>query len=243
MVGVRRAGWLGAVAVTAALAGGCSSNPPPPAEEPKVDESADARPKRTGPAIEQEIGALDEGKVKQTFQRVSTKLSACYHKGSERLAYLAGEVRFVVRVAKDGSARWAYVKSSNLGDREVEGCMLDALKGAGWPKPEGGEGLAENSFTFEPGSDERPPVAWTEQNLGGAYKSAKSALSQCKKKAGTKSLSATLYVETDGHPAAIGVSSGDEKGEAAAECVVSALKALKFPSPGSYAAKVTLEID
>jgi hypothetical protein len=244
VVGVRRAWGLGAVAAMAAFVGGCSSNPPPPAEEPKVEQSADTRPRKTGPAIEQEIGALDETKVKQTFQRVSMRLSSCYSKGAEKLAYLSGEVRFVIRVAKDGSARWAYVKSSSLGDREVEGCMLDALKNASWPKPEGGEGLAENSFTFEPSGDERPPVAWTEQNLGGAGRSAaKNALAQCKKKAGTKSLAATMYVETDGKPAAIGVSSGDEKGEAAVECVLSALKGLKFPSPGSYASKVTLEID
>jgi hypothetical protein len=199
--------------------------------------------KRSGPAIEQEIGALDEGKVKQTFQRVSGKLTDCYSKGTSRIAYLSGEVRFVIRIAKDGIVRWAFVKDSSLGDRETEVCMLEALKSAGWPKPEGGEGLAENSFTFEPSGDERMPVSWTPENLGAAGRNAKNALSACRKKAGTRSLSATMYVETDGKPSSVGVASADEKGEAAVDCVTSALKGLKFPSPGSFASKVTVTID
>jgi hypothetical protein len=52
-----------------------------------------------------------------------------------------------------------------------------------------------------------------------------------------------MYVDTDGKATAIGVSSADEKGAAAIGCVISALEGIKFPSPGSYAAKVTIEID
>lgn len=203
----------------------------------------DAPKKRGGPAIEQEIGALDAGKVKETFQRAFGKLSACYSKGTERIAYLSGEVHFVVRVAKDGSTRWAFFKVSTLGDRETEHCMLEALKTTSWPKPEGGEGLAENSFTFEPGGEERMPVSWTADNLGAAGRNAKNALSACRKKAGTRSLSATMYVETDGKPSSVGMASADEKGEAAVDCVTAALKSLKFPSPGSFASKVTVTID
>jgi hypothetical protein len=122
--------------------------------------------------------------------------------------------------------------------------MVGILKSASWPRPEGGEGLAENTFSFEPGSEERPPVAWSPEQLGAAaHKKARSALSQCRKDAGTKSLKATMYVETNGKATAVGVASGDEKGNAAAECVVSALKGLKFPSPGSYASKVSVSVE
>jgi hypothetical protein len=219
----------------------CSSAPPPPPETPKTEEPSNRN--RVTPSFESEIGALDELKVKQTFQRSAEKLSGCFTRGSEKIPYLAGEIRFVVRVAKDGSTRWAFVKDSTLGDRATESCMLEVLKGATWPKPEGGEGLAENSFAFEPGGDERPPVAWTPEQLGAPYKGAKGALAQCRKKAKTKALKATMYVDTDGKAAAIGVSSADEHGEAAVDCVVHALSALKFPSPGSYASKVTVAIE
>jgi hypothetical protein len=228
-------------ALLATCAVGCAEAPPP-AAAPAVVEAPIER-KHGGPSVESEIGALNELKVQQTFQRSSEKLSACYSKGSARLPYLSGDVRFVVRVAKDGSARWAYVKDSSLGDRDTESCMLAVLKEAAWPHPEGGEGLAENSFTFEPGGDERAPVAWKPEQLGSSYKNARGALAQCRKKAGTKGLKATLYVETDGKPAAIGVSSADERGEAAVECVVGALHGLKFNSPGSYASKVSVTIE
>jgi hypothetical protein len=214
-------------------------------EEPQAADPDEGGPRkvRAVPGIESEIGALDEGKVKHTFERVSSKLSACFNQGTQRIAYLAGDVHVVVRVAKDGSARWAYAKDSTLGDRETEACMLEALKAETWPKPEGGEGLAENTFSFEPGGDERPPVAWSPEQLGAQARGAKAAIAQCRKKAGTKSIKATLYVETDGKPSAVGVSSADERGEAAASCVVDALRALKFPSPGSYAAKVSVTVE
>jgi hypothetical protein len=195
------------------------------------------------PSAESEIGGLDDAKVKQTFEHLSSRLTGCYAAGAQRLPYLGGDVRFVVRIARDGSVRWAYVRDSTLGDRDTEVCMLGVLKAASWPKPLGGEGLAENSFAFEPGNEERPPVAWSPEQLGPALRSARSALSQCRKKAGAKSIKATLYVETDGKATSVGVASADEKGEAAAPCVVEALKGLKFPSPGSYASKVSVTLE
>jgi hypothetical protein len=223
----------------------CGGSPPPVAEEPVAadPDEGGARRARAAPGIESEIGSMDEAKVKQTFEQVSGKLSACFNRGTQRLAYLAGDVRFVVRVGRDGSSRWAYAKDSTLGDRETEACMLEVLKAATWPKPEGGEGLAENSFSFEPGGDERPPVEWSPRELGAPYRGAKADLDRCRKQSGTKSIKATMYVETDGKPSAVGVSSADERGEAAASCVVDALRAIKFPSPGSYAAKVSVTIE
>ena len=233
--------WIFAGCLFAAAIG-CTAAAPPPAEEPKPT-VVEGSHRTSGPSVESEIGGLDDLAVKKKFTALANPLSGCFAQGSQRIAYLAGEVRFVVRVTKDGSARWVYVKDSTLGDRETEACMLGVLKGASWPRPQGGEGLAENSFTFEPGGEERPPVAWSPEQLGGAHRKAKSELSRCKKQAGTKSIKATMYVETDGKAAAVGVASGDEKGDAAASCVIDALKALKFPSPGSYASKVSVTVE
>ena len=121
--------------------------------------------------------------------------------------------------------------------------MLDVLKGTSWPKPVGGEGLVESPFTFNPSGDEKPPVDWTPDKLGPAFRSAKYKLVQCRKKAGTKRLTATLYVDTDGKASAVGVGSDDEKGEAAVDCVIATLKALKFKKPGDTASKVSVVID
>jgi hypothetical protein len=223
---------------------GCGAAPPPPADSGEKPIEAAARPRgHEGMGSESEIGGLDEGKVKQVFQRSAAKLSACYDKGAERLPYLAGEISFRLRITRAGGVRWAHVKESSLGDRVTEECMLAILKSAAWPRPEGGEGLAENSFTFEPGSEERPPVAWSPEQLGKPFRKAKDALAKCRSGAGTGPIKATLYVDTDGKASAVGVATADERGDAAVSCVIDTLKSLTFPSPGSYASKVSVTID
>ena len=235
--------WLWAAVI---LVGGCGGSAP----EPKTESSSGADPEEAAPSrgpsleLQSEIGALDQKKVEQTMQRVSPKLSSCFSKGAQRVPYLSGSVSFKVRVAEDGSVRWAYLTDSSIGDLETEQCMISALKSASWPKPVGGEGLAGNdNIAFEPGGDERPPVEWSPDRLGDAYKKLRPQLADCRKSAGTGPVKVTLYVETDGKPKAIGASTADEKGEAAVQCIVDALRSAKFPSPGSYASKVSVVVD
>ena len=206
--------------------------------------SEGAGKKRSGMGMSAEIGELDEGQVKATFERVSKQLAACYGRGTERVPYMAGEISFKIRVNSEGKARWVVVKDSSLGDYDTEACMVRALKGASWPTPiDGQEGIAESGFAFEPGGDERMPVTWSPDQLGPKFKDAQGKLSQCRTDAGTGPLKATMYVDTDGKPGSIGVSASDEKGEAAITCVIETLSGIKFPSPGSYASKVTIPIE
>jgi hypothetical protein len=220
---------------------GCGEAAPPAPEAPKP--ATDNRERTPGPTVESEIGGLDDVKVKHKFEQVSVSLSRCFSDGERNVAYMSGDIHFVIRIKKDGSARWAYVKDSTLGDRDTEACMLRVLKGTTWPQPQGGEGLAENTFTFDSGGEERPPIAWTPKQLGPAHDKVRKALAQCKQQAGTRSLTATLYIDTDGKAASVGVASGDEKGDDAAQCVIDSLKPLKYPSPGSYASKVSVSVE
>ncbi|AUX41527.1 hypothetical protein SOCE26_029470 [Sorangium cellulosum] len=236
-------GSIPLVALTALVAlVGCGGADPAP-QAPVMRDDGPREASRPSMSSSAEIGAMNEEKVQAAFERASHRLSRCYEKGVRRIPYLGGEIRFKVRVTEEGAARWAFVKESTLGDRETEACMLGVLKATRWPKPVGGEGLAENSFTFEPSSDERPPVPWTPDQLGTPYKKAQPALESCRSQAGASQLKATLYIDTDGKPLAVGVSSADERGEDAAECVAGALRDITFPSPGSYASKVSVDID
>lgn len=234
--------FIGLSALFAGACGGGQEAVNTPSNEGSGD---DGQPKRKSMGIEAEIGALDEGEVKRAFERVSKQLVGCYGKGAERISFLSGEISFKLRVSKSGGVRWVYVKDSNLGDRATENCMLGVLRNQTWPKPiDGEEGLAENSFAFEPGGDERMPIDWTPERMGDAYaKEAKGKLSQCRADAGTGPIKATLYVDTEGKARSVGVSVSDEKGEAAVDCVVNTLSALKYASPGSFDAKVSVTID
>ena len=237
-----------ALLILAALSGavsvaGCGAATTPPADDGSHPAEASTPRAHTGMGAESEIGGLDESKVQQVFQRAAARLSACYDKGSERIPYLAGEVSFRLRITRAGGVRWAHVKDSSLGDRATEECMLAILKSASWPHPEGGEGLAENSFTFESGGEERPPIAWSPEQLGTPFRKAHSALAQCRSSAGTGVIKATLYIDTDGKASGVGVATADERGDAAVTCVIDTLKGLTFPSPGSYASKVSVTIE
>jgi hypothetical protein len=193
------------------------------------------------PSVESEVGALDQDKVQSTLNRTSGKLTGCFQSGLRRVPFMGGEIKFALRIGQDGVANVAYLKESTLGDRDTESCMLNALRGASWPAPVGGnEGLAEGGFAFDPSADERPPVTLDPDKLGKALAEAQNALASCRSSAGAGALKATMYIDTDGKPLAVGVSSADAKGESAATCAVDALRKMTFPSPGSYAGKVSL---
>lgn len=225
------------------VAAACSSPPPPPIEDASNDAPPPTR-QRVVPTIESEVGALDMKQVSAVFESAGESLKDCYARGVGRVAFLAGEIRLAVRVGEDGSARYAYVKDSTIGDRATEACMLGVLKKRTWPKPQGGkEGNADTPFAFDPGDEERPPVEWAESRMGDAYTKSKAALARCRTSAGAGPMKATLYVDTEGKALAVGVSGADSKSEDAASCVVDLLMGLKYASPGSYAAKVTVAID
>jgi hypothetical protein len=191
-----------------------------------------------------DVGALDQSKVNATLNRTSGKLTDCFNDGLKRVPFLGGNIKFALRINQAGVATVAFLKESTLGDRTTEACILDALRAATWPAPVGGrEGLAEGGFGFDPSPDERPAVDLAADKLGKELPKAKAAIAKCRSSAGAGSVSVTLYVGTDGKPMAVGLSTADEKGENAASCVVDALKGITFASPGSYAAKVSIDAD
>jgi len=231
---------LAALASIAGCGGEVTTNKPPDTGGSETSNSGG----NGGPSFEAEIGALDQDKVQSALQRASGKLSACFHSGVRRIPFMGGEIRFALRIAQGGTATVAYLKESTLGDRETESCMLGALRGASWPSPVGGkEGLAEGGFSFDPSADERPPDTLEPERLGKELPKAKQALATCRQSQGAGPIKATMYLDTDGKPLAVGVSSEDAKGEAAASCVVDALRGMNFPSPGSYAGKVSLIVE
>ena len=237
---MRKTSALGLSSYATAVVAACSSAPPPPAAPlPTLPKEEAAEPEL---AVEAEIGALSDEAVERTFRRVSRKLGDCFAAGAGRIPYLAGDVRLALRIKKDGSPRWAYVKASTLGDRETEECMIQVVMRTDWPKPKGGEGLAESSFTFEPLDDARPATAWLADKGSKVLQNAHWDLDQCRKQTGAGKLTATVYVDPAGKPVSVGIATADEKSDGAIACVVERLKRAVFPIPGTLPAKVTLDL-
>ncbi len=199
-------------------------------------------PDRPTMSASAEIGALDEEKVTSTFQGAQGDLERCLSAGAQRNELEGGDIAFFVKIDDSGHILRAYAERSTIGDRKTEKCMLDALRQRTWPEPQGGTyGVAHNSFGFDMPNDERPPTAWAPSRVEETVGSLSSKLSACKRGArGT--FTATVYVDPSGAAVTAGVASSDESGEKAVDCVVSVLEEAKYPSPGSWPAKVTFPL-
>jgi hypothetical protein len=201
------------------------------------------------PMIESEVGTLDKGAIKEAFAAAEPEVEKCVQQGRrERQALLGGAIDLFLRIGTDGEVRWAYLSSSTLGDHLSEKCIVDAMRARSWPKPYGGkEGQTTQQLELgEP--DARPPVPWTEADLGAGYRRVASSLHECKRRAGTGSLQVTFYVEPsadgrEGRAKNAGVAVSDEKGAAAIDCAVKTVLKARYPSPGSYTAKATVRVE
>jgi hypothetical protein len=219
---------------------GCGSVPGP-LEQPTSPQPVRKKRnrKRGGPSIAAEVGALDAKETQAVFSAAMPAIEGCLAAGRERLSYLAGELKVLLRIASDGSVRYALPLKSTFGDLASEQCMLKALTDKSWPRPQGGrEGEARQSFRI--GALGRPAVAWNPHDLGRNGKRLVKALDGCRQKAGVERLAIALHIDQDGQPLAAGGSTDDPAGLAAIACGIKAAKALRYPSPGSWPAKVTI---
>ena len=238
---MQRVGFLYGICLLALLAGCGGSSPKAKNAETEPDTEERQRVGRV-PETSAEIGALDEGKVENAFSGSIKALQACLNSGAKRVEFIGGSVGFFVKVDASGHLSHAHVEQSSIGDRETEKCMLDALKSRSWPAPVGGEvGLARKSFDFDPPNDVREPVEWSADRVSDGLSDKSSEIQKCKKDApGT--YAATMYVNTNGTVLSAGIAPPDERGEDAVDCLVSVLTHTKFPSPGSWPAKVSFSL-
>jgi hypothetical protein len=238
----------------------CGGAPEPKAPEPEPEPPKPTVVKR-GPAVSQELGSIDEAATQKTFERLQSKMLDCQRQGLQRVEYLAGDVRFFLRIGQDGRVRWTYLEDSTLGDRDTEKCMLGVLRDTQWPQPQDGEAEVRKGMGFDP-ADARPPADWSSDKIATVL--AKQADDALRCKGGVKGgFRVTAYVEPgggesehagkkgrgkhgnhgkEGHVTAVGVAPPNQEGESKVDCIVDAVKDWQMPSPGSYAAKVTFTL-
>ncbi len=223
------------------LVSACGGGGDTPPAKTADDTEAPSEEHKSGADVSAEIGGLDEDKVDEAFSKSLGSLQKCLAAGAQRVEFLGGSVSFFLKIDGSGTVDHAHLEQSTIGDRDTEKCMIDALRKRSWPKPVGGEhGLARKSFDFDPPNDVRPPTEWSSSEVEKGLSKVSSKLHDCNH--GKSGFSATLYVGTDGNVLAVGATPPDEAGEDAVDCIVDALKSASFPSPGSWPAKVTLQL-
>jgi hypothetical protein len=224
------------VAALSTFAWACGGAAPEVKEpEPAHEESHAVKPAlRTS----SELGSVDPDAVTHAFHALNDRFTDCQKQGLDRVEVLSGSVGFFLRIAGDGSAKWAYLESSELGDRDTEKCLLDVVMGARWPKPDGGD--AEARYTMElPLQATRPASDWGPEKVENALAKQSPAIDRCKS-GSSATFHATMYVGPGGKVLSAGVSTSSKDGGEKADCLAKVLVKLKgLPSPGSWPAKVS----
>ena len=184
-----------------------------------------------------ELGSVDPDAVKAAFHKLADRFVDCQKRGLDRVEVLAGNVKFFLRIGEDGSAKWSYLEDgSDVGDRATEKCLVDAVMGARWPRPDGGDAEARYSIELPP--DGRPASDWSSDKIASVLGKHGDDIDHCK--AGGGSFRATMYVGPGGRVLSAGVVTASKDGDDKEECLVKVLETMKgLPSPGSWPAKVS----
>jgi hypothetical protein len=209
-----------------------------PAKDPEPTHEAQTHEVKPALKTRSELGSVDPGAVQNVFHKLAGKFADCQKRGLDRVEVLAGNVKFFLRIGEDGTAKWAYLENgSDVGDRDTERCLLDAVMAGHWPKPDGGD--AEARYSIELPSDGRPATDWSSDKVAGTLGKHGDAIDQCK--AGSSaSFHATMYVGPGGRVLSAGVVASTKDSDDKAQCLVKVLVAMKgLPSPGSWPAKVS----
>lgn len=203
----------------------CAADPAPAPRTAKRAAVEDDAPivSQSLPSSEAEIGGLSGYDVERQFRALHPRVIACVHDASSRLEVIGGSVSVRMRVDREGNVRWAYLPDTSLGDRDAERCVLDLVKSRQWPRPKGGEGLAEASFEVEP---IEAPDELSDSGTRQLAKRARAAARPCMKGIRGEFV-ATAYIGPDGRVMAAGVAPPNEDGEEAADCISDALLALR----------------
>jgi hypothetical protein len=229
--------WISALALCAACGGSTPTEQPVSAESTGGEERA-AEPDQL--AVTGLRGTLSQHEIQGALEPRMLKFSRCVQKRSGEVEWVAGAMQFQFKVALDGSVAQVFPSQSSMGDRETERCMVEVAKSTRFPAPHGGE--AEFSWSLEVplDPDVREPVVWSAADVQEVLSTRTAEVeTQC----GGGPYAVTAYLDTEGKVVAAGAATGDEASAPQLDCVVLAVQGWLFPSPGSYAAKLTFTVE
>ena len=231
-------------ALTVFASVGCGGAKHRPAyHEPKAGPSK--RSDKSDVSVSSEVGGLNEEATAKVFQKAEPGFERCFKNRAKQVELLQGTVQFFVVIGLDQKAKSVTIENSDLGDRDAEKCMQQVLFKMTWPKPVGGR-TAHAHYTaasFEMlDPDVREAVTVDPGHVARIQKQLKKQTKEQCQVGSPSPYQITAYVGTDGKVITASVTSSDPNAELSIDCLVDLVKNVEFPSPGSYAGKVTFSL-
>jgi hypothetical protein len=216
--------------LSALLAASCASAPEPQSDEGKLDPSW--RPGSTrlpgsedddGLTLEHAKGALDQRDVDRVLDKRVQSLTPCYEQAGDAQKYAGGEVKLRFFVTKVGEVSNVLVVASDLGNYEVERCLVTEGRKLKFPPPRGDHATDfEYSLRFQSSGSARV-VEWEDEILAKDVAQLSHGLASCGS-LGPTPVRAVVYIQPGGNVASVGLACAGPMDVEASACAVEQIR-------------------
>ena len=169
--------------------------------------------------VQNEIGVYNASDLEEALGEHMDEVRACYARAGHAQKYAGGQVtlRFIVR--GDGKPRDVLVIATELGNYDVERCLVDVARGVQFPPPDG-----KKATTFEYPVEFKSTHEVQVQDLDGSLKIDHDINAQMHSLSGCGSVadggaSASFYIGSGGTVSSVGLAAESPLNEKAGACV------------------------
>lgn len=214
-----------------------------PGEEPAREEpSQRAERQEQKVAVDGIEGTLSPFDVRVTLEKRAAAFASCHEPRARRVPALAGKVEFQIHVLKSGAVGAVNVSDSDLGDRVLERCLSEAIQGARFPSPNGGEADVTWRMLLEPAGEKHATEQWDSQRVARVLRKHQSALLETCDAERLGPFRATAYVSRSGRVLAAGVAAKQAASADTIDCIAKGLRSWSMPKPRRSIAKVSFPL-
>lgn len=239
--------WSTLLLALLGLAAACCGPKPDP-QRPRVREAdtgprdADSRP---GPRPDEDVqigglmGTIDAAAVEKAFEGKMNQVRACRASHGAGLGYVSGTIQFFFVIGTDGVPVRVVLEKSELGQHELEACLLGIARGLKFVKPTGGR--AEVRYSMDIPAEGDQPQTWEPSKVKRAITARSKEIMGCRVGGKPGAFQVTFYVLPQGKVGAAGVASTEDLPDGFAACVAKVILGTTFPDPLGEVARVTYE--
>lgn len=222
--------------------------PKPDPKRPRARE-ADTGPRegdsRPGPRPDEDVqigglmGTIDAAAVEKAFEGKMNQVRACRASHGAGLGYVSGTIQFFFVIGTDGVPTRVVLEKSELGQHELEACLLAIARGLKFVKPTGGR--AEVRYSMDLPAEGDQPQTWEPSKVKRAITARSKDLASCRVGGKPGAFVITFYVLPGGKVRTAGVASAEDLPEGFAACVAKVILGTTFPDPLGEVARATYE--
>ncbi|MDY0003531.1 MAG: hypothetical protein RBU30_19690 [Polyangia bacterium] len=185
------------------------------------------------------MGTIDAAAVEKAFEGKMNQVRSCRQSHGGGLGYVSGTVQFFFVIGTDGIPTRVTLEKSELGQHELEACLLGIARGLKFVKPTGGK--AEVRYSMDLPAEGDQPKTWEPSKVKRAMSSRAKEIAACRVGGKPDSFTVTFYVLPQGKAQTAGVASAQDLPEGFAACVAKVILGTTFPDPLGEVARVSYE--